>query len=150
MLFIHRNVCHGFERCFRRQKNDTVVSVIESLPPTSRPGNIGRRRSETCAVTPLPSSRVDFFPTRLPTHVRVSRPGADIITADKAGNTPLHYASKGGHTEMVKMLVGQGAAVERRNGSRLTAYDVATDHVIRQFLLPLQLKVRNKVPASLL
>lgn len=42
---------------------------------------------------------------------------------------------------MVKMLVGQGAAVEQRNGSKLTAYDVATDHVIRQFLLPLQLKV---------
>lgn len=42
---------------------------------------------------------------------------------------------------MVKMLVGQGAAVEQRNASRLTAYEVATDHVIRQFLLPLQLKV---------
>lgn len=67
--------------------------------------------------------------------------GADIITADKAGNTPLHYASKGGHTDMVKMLVGQGAAVEQRNSYRLTAYDVAKDHVIRQFLLPLQLKV---------
>lgn len=53
----------------------------------------------------------------------------------------MHYASKGGHTEMVKMLVGQGAAVEQRNGYKQTAYDVATDHVIRQFLLPLQLKV---------
>ncbi|CBJ30270.1 conserved unknown protein [Ectocarpus siliculosus] len=71
--------------------------------------------------------------------------GADIITADKAGNTPLHYASKGGHTDMVKMLVGQGAAVEQRNSHRLTAYDVATDHVIRQFLLPLQLKVCSVV-----
>lgn len=68
--------------------------------------------------------------------------GADIITADKAGNTPLHYAAKHGKTELVKMLVGQGAAVEQRNGHRLTAYDVATDHVIRQFLLPLQLKAR--------
>ncbi|CAM9697265.1 unnamed protein product, partial [Ectocarpus sp. 12 AP-2014] len=72
--------------------------------------------------------------------------GADIITADKAGNTPLHYASKGGHTDMVKMLVGQGAAVEQRNSHRLTAYDVATDHVIRQFLLPLQLKAEAGNP----
>lgn len=63
------------------------------------------------------------------------------MTADKAGNTPLHYAAKGGHTDVVKMLVGQGAAVERRNASKLTAYDVASDHVIRQYLLPLQLKV---------
>lgn len=46
---------------------------------------------------------------------------------------------------MVKMLVGQGAAVEQRNGSKLTAYDVATDHVIRQFLLPLQLKVSFEI-----
>lgn len=74
---------------------------------------------------------------------RSSAPGADIITADKAGNTPLHYASKGGYTEMVKMLVGQGAAVEKRNGSRLTSYDVATDHVVRQYLLPLQLRVSH-------
>lgn len=44
---------------------------------------------------------------------------------------------------MVKVLVGQGAGVEKRNGSGLSAYDVATDHVIRQFLLPLQLKVRT-------
>ncbi|CAM9950366.1 unnamed protein product, partial [Ectocarpus fasciculatus] len=72
--------------------------------------------------------------------------GADIITADKAGNTPLHYASKGGHTDMVKMLVGQGAAVEQRNSHRLTAYDVAKDHDIRQFLLPLQLKAEAGNP----
>lgn len=45
---------------------------------------------------------------------------------------------------MVKMLVGQGAAVEKRNGSRLTAYDVATDHVVRQYLLPLQLRVSRR------
>lgn len=42
---------------------------------------------------------------------------------------------------MVKMLVGQGVGVEKRNAARLTSYDVATDHVIRQFLLPLQLRV---------
>lgn len=46
---------------------------------------------------------------------------------------------------MVKMLVGQGAAVEKRNGSRLTAYDVATDHVVRQYLLPLQLRVSRSL-----
>lgn len=67
--------------------------------------------------------------------------GSDTITADNAGNTPLHYAARSGRTEMVKTLVGQGAGVEKRNRSRQTAYDVAMDHVIRQFLLPLQLKV---------
>lgn len=77
-----------------------------------------------------------------------TRAGADIITPDKAGNTPLHFAAKGGHTEMVKMLVAQGAGVEKRNGSRLTAYDVATDHVVRQYLLPLQLKVKPFPPLS--
>lgn len=66
------------------------------------------------------------------------------MTADNSGNTPLHYASKGGHTELAKMLVGQGAVVEKRNAMRLTAYEVATDHVIRQFLLPLQLKVSER------
>lgn len=50
--------------------------------------------------------------------------------------------------EMVKMLVGQGVGVEKRNATRLTAYDVATDHVIRQFLLPLQLKVMNPQESS--
>lgn len=50
--------------------------------------------------------------------------------------------------EMVKMLVGQGAGVEKRNATRLTAYDVATDHVIRQFLLPLQLKVMQTLESS--
>lgn len=95
------------------------------------------RQKEYLPLSPAPSNDNPH------TYVFAPRPGADIVTPDKAGNTPLHYASKGGHTEMVKMLVGQGAAVELRNGSKLTAYDVATDHVIRQFLLPLQLKVNS-------
>lgn len=77
-------------------------------------------------------------------------PGADFVSEDKAGNSPLHYAAKYGHIEMVKMLVGQGAAVEKRNSSRLTAYEVATDHIVRQYLLPLQLKVgRSPWPSKL-
>ncbi|CAM9966924.1 unnamed protein product, partial [Choristocarpus tenellus] len=67
--------------------------------------------------------------------------GADVSTPDGAGNTPLHYAAKNGHTELVKWLAGgQGVVVERRNASGQTAYAVASSHDIRQFLLPLQLK----------
>lgn len=91
----------------------------------------------------VPSPRFQLPPSRC-VFVRSSSTGADTITADKAGNTPLHYASKGGYSEMVKMLVGQGAAVEKRNGSSLTPYDVATDHVVRQYLLPLQLRVSGR------
>lgn len=84
-------------------------------------------------------TRVQFEPYRF-----TNMAGADITTADNAGNTPLHYASKGGNVEMVKMLVGQGVGAEKRNTARLTSYDVATDHVIRQFLLPLQLRVSKR------
>jgi hypothetical protein len=43
--------------------------------------------------------------------------------------------------DLVKKLVAQGADVARRNAHRQTPYDMATNHVIRQYLLPLQLRV---------
>ncbi|CAN0105090.1 unnamed protein product, partial [Discosporangium mesarthrocarpum] len=82
----------------------------------------------------------------LPLVQRLIELGADLLTPDSSGNTPLHYASKHGHTELVRWLVGQGVSVERRNSTRLTAYDVATNHDIRQYLLPLQLKAEAGNP----
>lgn len=44
--------------------------------------------------------------------------------------------------DIVKHLIGLGANVGQRNAYRQTAYDVATSHIVRQYLLPLQLRVR--------
>lgn len=53
----------------------------------------------------------------------------------------MHAAAKAGKIELVKHLVGLGADVAHRNSYRQTAYDVATSHIVRQYLLPLQLRV---------
>ncbi|GAB5032970.1 Hypothetical protein NocV09_01101600 [Nannochloropsis oceanica] len=67
--------------------------------------------------------------------------GADLTGAkDRYGNSTLHAAAKGGKIETVKFLVAQGVDVSRRNTYRQTAYDVAESHVVRQYLLPLQLR----------
>lgn len=54
----------------------------------------------------------------------------------------MHAAAKAGKIALVKHLVGLGADVAHRNSYRQTAYDVATSHIVRQYLLPLQLRVR--------
>lgn len=75
-----------------------------------------------------------LLPLRLP-------PGVPLQVKDGTGNTPLHYAAKAGRVDLVKYLVSKGADVACRNNHRHTAYDVATNHIIRQYLLPLQLRV---------
>jgi ankyrin repeat protein len=65
-----------------------------------------------------------------------------VNAKDRSGNLPLHAAAKAGKMELVKHLIGLGANVGHRNSYRQTAYDVATSHVVRQYLLPLQLRVR--------
>lgn len=70
----------------------------------------------------------------------ITRRGVSVEFLDKSGNTPLHYASKGGYLDLVKYLVDAGASVLRKNNQNQRAYDVAESHVIRQFLLPLQFK----------
>lgn len=57
---------------------------------------------------------------------------------DSAGNKPLHYAAKHGHHELCKFLVGKGAFPGSRNNTGQTAYDVSDNHIVRQYLLPLQ------------
>jgi ankyrin repeat protein len=70
--------------------------------------------------------------------------GAQLQVKDGSGNTPLHYAAKAGKVDLVKYLVSKGADVSSRNSHRHTPYDVATNHIIRQYLLPLQLRVCSR------
>jgi Ankyrin repeats (many copies) len=64
--------------------------------------------------------------------------GVAVNSPDSAGNKPLHYAAKHGHPELCKLLVGKGAFPGARNNTGQTAYDVADNHIVRQYLLPLQ------------
>ena len=57
---------------------------------------------------------------------------------DSSGNTPLHYAAKHGHHDLCKSLVAKGAKPGLRNNVGQTPYDVSENHIVRQFLLPLQ------------
>ncbi|CAM9730917.1 unnamed protein product [Chrysoparadoxa australica] len=66
--------------------------------------------------------------------------GANANAVDRAGNTVLHFAARGGSVEMTQWAVMQGIRPETRNSSGASAYDVAADHMVRQYLLPLQLQ----------
>ena len=57
---------------------------------------------------------------------------------DSSGNTPLHYAAKYGNYEMAKFLISRGCPASTKNTQHQTPYDVSDNHVIRQYLLPLQ------------
>ena len=68
---------------------------------------------------------------------------------DSAGNTPLHFASKYGNIDICKLLVERGCSPGKKNSKNQTAYDVAESHVVRQFLLPLQLKAEREAQGGL-
>lgn len=70
--------------------------------------------------------------------------GAPVDLPDSQGNSPLHYASKYGNLEICKYLVSAGAIASSQNVHKLSPYDVTDNHVIRQFLLPLQFKNENE------
>lgn len=64
--------------------------------------------------------------------------GVPINCNDSCGNYPLHTASKYGSIEICKFLVEKHCSSVQRNSQNQTPYDIAENHVIRQFLLPLQ------------
>lgn len=66
--------------------------------------------------------------------------GVPLELADRNGNTPLHYSAKSGHIDLCKFLVSCGCTISKRNSSGQTPYDVSENHIIRQYLLPLQLQ----------
>lgn len=51
----------------------------------------------------------------------------------------MHTASRYGHKDLCQYLIENGCIVGKRDNSGKTAYDVAENHVVRQYLLPLQL-----------
>ena len=75
--------------------------------------------------------------------------GISVEFLDQHGNSPLHFAAKYGHHDLCKWLVEKGAFAGRKNMSGQTPYDVAQNHVVRQYLLPLQFQSeRSEQPAS--
>lgn len=59
--------------------------------------------------------------------------------ADSGGNTLLHIASKYGHIELCRYLIDKGSSPSKKNLQKQTPYDIANNHTLRQYLLPLQL-----------
>lgn len=72
--------------------------------------------------------------------------GTNIQLADQNGDTPLHYAAKYGHLDLCKFLIERGAAVHARNRNKQSPYDLAESHLVRQYLLPLQLAAERGMP----
>jgi len=74
----------------------------------------------------------------------IAQYGVSAEQFDHLGNTPLHYAASSnvsGAVQMVKCLVNEyNVSVTIKNGAGKTAYDVATQDSIRQYLLPIQLQ----------
>jgi len=75
--------------------------------------------------------------------------GIPIDLLDTNGNTPLHYASKYGNIDICKCLVERKCSPAKRNAQNATPYDVAENHVVRQFLLPIQLSSEREAQEAL-
>jgi ankyrin repeat protein len=88
------------------------------------------------------------FNNRLILELLISQ-GVDINLLDKAGNTPLHYASKFGNIDICRYLVALNCLTGSRNTSGQSPYDVAESHTVRQFLLPLQFQEEAKHPDAI-
>ena len=74
----------------------------------------------------------------------IAQYGVSAEQFDHQGNTPLHYAASSkviGAVHLVKCLVNEyHVSVTVKNGAGKTAYDIATQDSIRQYLLPIQLQ----------
>jgi hypothetical protein len=62
---------------------------------------------------------------------------------DKYGNTTVHYCSRYGNLDLCRWLIEMGCSPVSRNASGQTPYDVAENHLIRQYLLPLQFQAER-------
>ncbi|WP_339048225.1 ankyrin repeat domain-containing protein [Candidatus Mesenet endosymbiont of Phosphuga atrata] len=76
--------------------------------------------------------------------------GVDINVKGKNGKTPLHYAAKNGHEEIVKLLLKNGADVNAQNKYDLTALELANkaEHkgIVKLFFQhEVELRLKNRV-----
>ena len=68
--------------------------------------------------------------------------GIDSNARDRNGEAPLHFAARAGATPVAHLLIQRGADASARSTRGETAYDVAHDLSLRQWLLPIQLQAR--------
>jgi hypothetical protein len=81
--------------------------------------------------------------------VLILNKGINVDFPDDQGNTPLHYAAKGGHVDACKILVERNSGILKLNRSRQTAYDAADGHdIVRQYLLPILLDAERQANTS--
>jgi ankyrin repeat protein len=72
--------------------------------------------------------------------------GVHIEMLDANGNSTLHYAAKAGVIDICKLLIEKGCSAARRNNQQQTPYDASQNHIVRQYLLPIQLKAEAQDP----
>eukprot|EP00618_Florenciella_parvula_P024784 CAMPEP_0119520042 /NCGR_PEP_ID=MMETSP1344-20130328/36156_1 /TAXON_ID=236787 /ORGANISM="Florenciella parvula, Strain CCMP2471" /LENGTH=392 /DNA_ID=CAMNT_0007557889 /DNA_START=82 /DNA_END=1260 /DNA_ORIENTATION=- len=70
--------------------------------------------------------------------------GISANATDAEQETPLHAASRRGNKDCVELLVRSGGDVLAKNRMGQTPYQVASNLVVRQLLLPLQLKAEEE------
>ena len=89
-------------------------------------------------ATPLGSLRVVHGPANDgDANAMYTACGADVNARDKIRNTPSHYASKGGYSEVARLLVEHGANIDVEDDEGRTAYQVASEkghHDFARFL----------------
>lgn len=107
------------------------MSDFRQPTPSSSP--FSRTRAPT-PHPPLPSPQVE--------HCLSQGIGANVTDAEQ--ETPLHAASRRGNKDCVEMLVRSGGDVLAKNRMGQTPYAVASNLVVRQLLLPLQLKAEEE------
>jgi len=73
------------------------------------------------------------------------RRGIPVTHLDKYGNTPLHYAAKYGNIDICRILIDASASPAVRNSQGQSAYDMSDNHIVRQYLLPLQLACEREM-----
>ena len=74
--------------------------------------------------------------------------GADVDARTRSTHeTPLHKAGRAGAMQAAQLLVNRGASIVARDNMRRTAYDVASNLALRQWLLPLQMRAEAEEPA---
>ena len=60
--------------------------------------------------------------------------GAEVNKTNRSGDTPLHYASRFDHSEVVKALIRAKADVRIENNEGNAPVDVASTNEIRQYI----------------